>query len=65
MTDRAEQILRVVGLTLGVVGIVLAWQDGTDTIAVSAVGKLVLVFGTVFLLLYVLFRSVGDTSDST
>jgi len=64
MPDRAEQILRVVGLTLGVVGIVLAWQDGTDTIAVSAVGKLVLVFGTVFLLLYVLFRSVGDTSDS-
>ncbi|MFT4946007.1 MAG: hypothetical protein ACI8TL_000236 [Natronomonas sp.] len=60
--NRAEQILRVVGPTLGLVGLALSWPSDIDVFV--AVGKLLLVVGAVVLFLYAVFNVVEDLSDS-
>ena len=63
MTDRAEQILRVVGPTLGAIGLALVWRDGVDATMSIAAGKLVLVGITAFLLVHAVLHIVGEPSE--
>jgi len=63
VTDQADQILRTVGMTLGVVGIGLSLRGGIDAAGAVAAGKLVLVGVAIMIVLFGVFNIVGGTPE--
>jgi len=63
VTDQADQILKTVAMSLGVVGIGLSLRDGIDVVGAIAAGKLVLGGVAIMIVLFWVFNIVGDASE--